>query len=757
MIDCGSDISIIKANKVNLNRTVFPNDTCNITGIGHTSEKTIASTYSNILIDGNKLPQKLHIVKNDFPIPTDGILGRDFFTAYKCQINYDSWILHIGTANASLPIVDNLHGKFIIPPRCEIIKQVRIPTIPEPMVAVAQEITPGIFYANSIIDKDNTYLKFLNTTESNAVIPINFMPKLEPLKNFQSVSDSNNQNTKDRNKQLLSELNIQHPDPIVKSNLEHLCTEFSDIFSLNNDMLTCNNFYEQQIFLENPKPTYIKNYRTPESQRSEINRQVEKMLREDVIQHSKSPFNSPVLLVPKKASNNQNNWRLVVDFRQLNKNIMADKFPLPRIDDILDQLGRARYFSTLDLRSGFHQIPIAEACKKYTAFSTDTGHYEFNRLPFGLNVSPNSFQRMMTIALSGLSPECAFLYIDDVIVTGCSIKHHLANLKKVFQRMRDFNLKLNPSKCNFFKSEVTFLGHHISANGIQQDPSKCSIIFNYPVPKNADETRRFVALCNYYRRFIPNFASIANPLNKLLRKNTKFIWSIDCQNSFDVLKRQLTSPRILQFPDYRKTFILTTDASKLACGAVLAQLHGDRELPVAYASRAFTRGEANKSTIEQELTAIHWAINYFRPYLYGRRFIVKTDHRPLVYLFSLKNPTSKLSRMRLELEEYDFSIEYIKGTTNAIADALSRIEVDIESLKSMYIITRSMSKRQQKQRDTSVPTQEPDQLNVIETFGIENAFGLHKLSFISNNSSNNNLSMILFKKNYSKGILKHRI
>lgn len=252
----------------------------------------------------------------------------------------------------------------------------------------------------------------------------------------------------------------------------------------------------------------------------------------------------------------------MVDFRKLNKKIIGDKFPLPRIDEMLDNLGRSKYFSTLDLTSGFHQIELNENSKHYTAFSSTSGYYEFNRLPFGLNISPNSFQRMMTIAFSGLPPDCAFLYIDDIFVVGCSVNHHINNLETVFKKLRQYNLKLNPTKCNFFKHEVTYLGHYISKNGILPDPAKFNVIKNFPIPKNSDEVRRFVAFCNYYRRFIPNFAGIAHPLNKLLRKNTKFEWSIECKTAIDQLKNKLISPPILKFPDFKREFILITDSLK---------------------------------------------------------------------------------------------------------------------------------------------------------------------------------------------------
>lgn len=444
---------------------------------------------------------------------------------------------------------------------------------------------------------------------------------------------------------------------------------------------------------------YIPNYKTIHSQADEIERQVQKMLAEEIIEPSVSSYNSPILLVPKKSEESDKKWRLVIDYRQLNKKIMPDKFPLPRIESILDQLGRAKYFSTLDLMSGFHQIPLEQDSRRFTAFSTNSGHYQFTRLPFGLNVSPNSFQRMMAIAMAGLTPERAFIYKDDIVVIGCSLRHHLENLEKIFERLRHYNLKLNISKCKFLRTEVTYLGHKITDKGILPDDSKYEAIRSYPVPKSADDVRRFVAFCNYYRKFVENFAKIAYPLNQLLKKNAIFVWTEECQKAFDYLRYQLMSPRILQYPDLIKQFILTTDASDIGCGAVLSQVTEAGDQPIAFASKTFIPAERNKPTILKELTAIHWAINHFESYLYGRRFTIRTDHRPLVYLFNMKKPTSKLTRMRIDLEGYDYDIEYIVGKDNVVADALSRIVITSEQLKANILLvnTRSMTKKSRSQ------------------------------------------------------------
>ena len=572
LVDSGADISLFKTNKINPSTLVYTNEQCNISGINNYAVSTLGTAITKITLPNQKeLHHKFHLVENHLPIPTDGILARDFLCKYYCTIDYDVWML-TGRSNSEvfeLPIHDEFKGNIFLPPRSEVYRRINIENNKNNYLVKANEIEPGVFIANSIVDSHNPVLKFLNTTDKIVNIKQNLFHNLTNIENYEIYTFNNVKNDSSRHQELISELKLNQKPHYVRSKLTRLCENYHDVFALQTDNLTSNNFYKQKIYLTDNSPVYIKNYRLPEVHREEIKSQIDKMLKGGIIQPSVSPYNSPILVVPKKSTTDDKKWRLVIDFRQLNKKILGDKFPLPRIDDILDQLGRAKYFSTLDLMSGFHQIEIDEESKQFTAFSTDTGHYEFKRLPFGLNISPNSFQRMMTIALSGLPADSAFLYIDDIIVIGCSIEHHLANLQLVFEKLRQRNLKLNPAKCHFFCSDVTYLGHHISNEGIKPDESKFSAIKKFPTPQSADDVRRFVAFCNYYRRFIPYFAELAHPLNNLLRKNIKFEWSEDCKNSFEIKKNKLISPQILKFPDFKKPFILSTDASKIACGAML--------------------------------------------------------------------------------------------------------------------------------------------------------------------------------------------
>lgn len=507
--------------------------------------------------------------------------------------------------------------------------------------------------------------------------------------------------------------------------------------------------YEQTIELKpHTTPIYTKQYRLPHAQKSELDKQIKNMLDTGIIEEARSPWSSPLLLVPKKLdSNNEKKWRVVIDYRKLNNQIQDDKFPLPNINEILDSLSGAIYFTHLDLYQGFFQTKLHKDSRPCTAFTTGKNQYQMTRMPMGLKSSPNNFSRMMTIAMSGLNYDKCLIYQDDLIVIGRSLNSHNTNLMDVFGRLRSVNLKLNPPKCNFLQKQVLYLGHIISKDGIQPDSEKIKVLVNYPRPQSVDDVKRFVAFANYYRKFIPNFAEIALPLNRMSRKNATYCWSSECEKSFQKLKLTLTTPPVLQYPDFSENneFVLQTDASGQAIGSVLCNSDGR---PVAYASRTLNKAEINYPTIEKELLAIVWSVKYFRPYLYGRRFKIQTDHRPLIYLFGMRDPSSRLLKFRLQLEEYNFTVEYLKGKNNSVADALSRIRLTSKDLKDMSeeikinVMTRGQHRKAQTCRnygsnesaDNIDTNSRPDQPRVVEI--IKKPSHLTEISFITDRELN---------------------
>ena len=273
-------------------------------------------------------------------------------------------------------------------------------------------------------------------------------------------------------------------------------------------------------------------------------------------------------------------WRFCVDFRKVNSMTQKDAYPLPRIDETLEALTGSQFFTTLDLASGYWQVEMEEADRKKTAFSTREGHFEFNVMPFGLTNAPATFkaQRLMECVLAGLTYEQCLIYLDDIVVFSVTFDQHLERLKMVFHHLAEAGLKLKPSKCHFAKSEIRYLGHIVSRQGIQADPDKTSAMISFPVPSDIKELRQFLGLTNYYRRFIKGYSSIAEPLHKLTRKTEGgFKWNSECQNAFQHLKHLLVSPPILAYPQFQLPFVVTSDASGCAIGAVLSQEHEGEE------------------------------------------------------------------------------------------------------------------------------------------------------------------------------------
>lgn len=484
-----------------------------------------------------------------------------------------------------------------------------------------------------------------------------------------------------------SVIRTDHLNLEEKSEIINLCAEFSDVFYYQNTPLTFTNKIKHHIKTSDEIPVYTKSYRYPFVHKQEVESQINKMLKQNIIRHSNSPWSSPIWVVPKKldASGNQK-WRVVIDYRKLNEKTIDDKYPLPNITDLLDKLGKCQYFTTLDLASGFHQIEMSENDISKTAFNTENGHYEFLRMPFGLKNAPATFQRIMDSILRGIQNEKCLVYLDDIIVYSTSLQEHIERLRSVFTRLRESNFKIQLDKSEFLRREVAYLGHIVTPDGVKPNPEKIKAIKNYPIPKTTKQIKGFLGLLGYYRKFINNFAKITKPLTKCLKKGAKIEHNPEFVDCFEYCKNLLTNEPILQYPDFSQPFNLTTDASNVALGAVLSQGPIGQDLPVAYASRTLNDSEMNYSTIEKECLCLVWATKYFRPYLFGRKFNIITDHKPLQWLFSLKDPSSKLLRWRIKMEEFDYKIIYKKGKLNTNADALSRIEIHTKDTNDISVL-----------------------------------------------------------------------
>ncbi|UYV79479.1 hypothetical protein LAZ67_17002785, partial [Cordylochernes scorpioides] len=488
-------------------------------------------------------------------------------------------------------------------------------------------------------------------------------------------------------------------DDFQKEKLRNLLRNYRDIFDFRKKEASKTDNVKHRISTGDHLPTKQRPYRVAPAERQIIQEEVNKMEEIGIIQPSASPWASPVVLVRKKDGS----WRFCVDYRRLNKITKKDVYPLPRIDDTLDCLQGARFYSSMDLQSGYWQIDVEEADREKTAFITPDGLYEFKVMPFGLCNAPATFERMMDGLLKGLKWTICLCYLDDIVVFSDDFEEHLRRLQLVLGCLRKAGLCLNSGKCRFGAKTITVLGHEVSGDGICLDPEKIRAVRDFPRPNSLKEVRSFLGLSSYYRRFIPNYAHIAQPLNALLKKDSVFSWNIEERHAFEALKSALISEPVLGHFDHSSPTEIHTDASNYGIGAVLAQIQKGKERAIAYASRTLNKAERNYSTTERECLAIIWAIGKFRPYVFGRPFTIVTDHHSLCWLTNLKDPCGRLARWALRLQEFDVTVVHKSGRKHQDADCLSRSPLncseDIEEDIPCIVALQNFGREQMKDPD----------------------------------------------------------
>jgi len=470
-----------------------------------------------------------------------------------------------------------------------------------------------------------------------------------------------------------------HKSPVHNTfgSRESVIDHFSSLFSSDDYDIGFYPDFKFSIATTSEYPVFVPSRRVPLHLENKVNKMIDEMLSAGIIVKSTSPYNSPLVIVPKKDGN----VRICVDFRALNKITLREQFHIPDSTEIFDSIGGHKFYSTIDLSKGYYQIGLDETSQVKTAFSTSKGHFQFTRLPFGLCGAPASFQKCLQQILRNEVGRICAVYIDDIIIYGDSKREHDQNLFTVLKRLKEAGLKVSRSKFVFREESVTFLGHVVSGNGLSTDPKKIEVLDKWPRPKNMKELNSFLGFVNYYRKFVPNFSHIIKPLEKISIKakghrQDIIEWTDELDKAFFKCKSSLANATKLHSPSKSGIFILDTDASNESIGGVLSQVDEKGvERPIFFASNRLSKTEQRYCTTRKELLAVVKYIKFFHHYLIGKEFIVRTDHRSLTWLLQWKMPsTSQYFSWLSQLQLYNFKILYRSGERHMNADVLSRLK-----------------------------------------------------------------------------------
>ncbi|UYV64119.1 hypothetical protein LAZ67_2006616, partial [Cordylochernes scorpioides] len=628
----------------------------------------VGSIFLNIKIDDETLSHNFVVLKTHLRTL---ILGRDFLKKMNAKIDCKQETIKYDLTNnhdeINFEMLKIKSAKDSIVPECSM-KLINALVETEDGEYIIEESskmfqTNGLRLARSLINVINreTYIWITNPYPR----PLKIM-KNQTLAFGSSPAKINvsREREVEKNEEPRFQIN-ENLSPKEQKELKQVLERYGDLFS---SRLGRTNLAKHRIDTEDAKPIKHKPYRVSAKERDIIKEQIDEMLTEGIIRPSSSPWSFPVILVKKRDGK----YRFCVDYRKLNNVTVKDVYPIPRIDEVMDTLQGSTHFSAIDLRSGYWQVEVEERDKEKTAFTTAHGLYEFNVMPFGLCNAPATFERNMENMLGNLRWQICLCYLDDVIIYSPDFPTHLKRLEAVFRCFRESNLRLNDKKCRFAFEELEILGYITSKHGIKPAEHNIKAVRNFPRPKKVKEVQSFLEMCSYYRKFIKDFSKIADPLTNLIKKSVSFTWTERQEEAFQTLKTALLSPPILGHFNPNAPTYVHTDASNIGIGATLVQDIGGEEKVISYLSRTLSKAEQNYSNTEKECLAVVWSMSKLRPYLYGRHFKIVTDHHALCWLKNLKDPTGRLARWALKIQEYDFDIIHKSGKKHLDADGFSR-------------------------------------------------------------------------------------
>jgi transposase InsO family protein len=702
LVDTGACISCISLHFLKLTyphlwNKLQPSQYQHVFGVGGEKHKVLGSLEIKLHIQSKPFTAKVHVFDR---LHHHFILGRDFLKQHRANIDLGNNCVTFDD-QLQVPCLElpdkvglaRLASTVKLPPESVTTVPVNITRINNPRTCILEPDSPcteeGAVVAKCTVNayRGKAVCQIMNPSPETVYLKQGKIIARAQTINHDNITEFsheqvsvNSTSCREANKVAtgktdfnidLSESNLNDTQ---KQELQNLIEQNRDVFSFNMSEIGCTNVMKHTMDTGDAPPQRQMYYRTSPQVRNAQEKQIGEMLENNIIEPSSSLWQSPVVMVKKKSGE----YRFAVDYRRLNNVTKQISQTMPRLESIFDALGEAqpKYLSTLDMSSGFWQIPLDEASKEKTTFTTQWGNYNFTRMPFGLVNAPASYTILTNKVLQGLHWKNLLCYVDDILVYSKTFDQHLTDLQQVFDRFRTSNLTLSPTKCKFAAKRVLYLGHYITDQGIEINDSKVEVVKNYPRPTKQKHVRQFIGLCQYYRKFLYNFSKIVAPLNNLLKKEfTKFEWLPEHEHAFTTLKEAMCKAPVLKFADNNKDFILTTDASNTAIGYILSQIDETGiEHPVSYGGRGLRGAEVRYNTSELECLALVEGFRANHIYLANSNTLVQTDHSALQWLHKIQPTTGRLARWALLLQSYKYTVKHKAGKQNKAADSLSRRE-----------------------------------------------------------------------------------